>query len=279
MRVYFGVCGVGLGHVGRCIPVANRLRQLGNEVIFSTYKEACDYVQRENFPLCKSPPISFAVRPDGGVDFRKTTVYPGIFSLYIFLTQLKAEIEFMRALTPDCVVSDSRVSSLIAAKLLGIPALTLLNIYKVTIPRERRFLNLARIADGGILTVIGKVWTIGKHILIPDFPHPYTLSQSNLEIPPSRKKKVKLIGPILPTRPQDLPKKQEIREKLGFDDKPLIFVPISGSIKEKEYFSYLMRRILRKLPDKYQIVMSLGEPNSSMESKQEGNLTIFKAFL
>jgi UDP-N-acetylglucosamine--N-acetylmuramyl-(pentapeptide) pyrophosphoryl-undecaprenol N-acetylglucosamine transferase len=275
MRAYFGVCGVGLGHVGRCIPVAKKLRSMGNQILFSTYLEACDFVKREQFPLCNAPPISFAIRPDGGVDFQRTTVYPGIFSIAIFLRQLNAEIEFMRSFQPDFVISDSRVSTLVAAKILDIPSVTILNIYKVTIPRERRFLNLARIADGGVLTIIGKIWTFGKKILIPDFPYPYTLSLSNLEIPPSRKEKIKLIGPILPTQAKDLPPKHILRKKLGYDDRPLIFVPISGASQEKEYFTQIIQQILQMLPDDYQVVVSLGQPNSGIKSYRQGNVLVY----
>jgi UDP:flavonoid glycosyltransferase YjiC (YdhE family) len=49
MRIYFGVCGIGLGHVGRCIPIANRLREMGNDVAFSTYSEAVNYITQEKF--------------------------------------------------------------------------------------------------------------------------------------------------------------------------------------------------------------------------------------
>jgi len=275
MRVYFGVCGVGLGHVGRCMPVAKKLRKRGDHVLFSTYKDACDYVERENFPLCKAPPLSYAVRPDGGVDFRKTTADPGIFSTYIFLTQVRAEIEFMRSFNPDFVFSDSRLSSLAAAKLLGIPSVTILNTYKVTIPRERRFLTLAQIADGGILTIIGESWALGKKILIPDFPLPNTLSLANLEIPPRRQRKIEFIGPVLPVRPEELPEKKEIRQKLGYSDEILIFVPISGSVQDKAYLSLVLKRLLRKLPVNYRVVMSLGQPGSSATPVTDGNVTVY----
>ncbi|MFH0897337.1 MAG: hypothetical protein V1850_04740, partial [Candidatus Bathyarchaeota archaeon] len=89
MRVYFGVNGIGLGHVGRCAPVAHKLVERGDEVLFSTYSDACNYVKHECLPLCEAPSLYFAVKPDGTVDFRKTTAYPGIFSTLIFLNQLK----------------------------------------------------------------------------------------------------------------------------------------------------------------------------------------------
>ena len=275
MRVYFGVNGVGLGHIGRCIPIALKLIETGDNILFSTYSDACDYVERENLPLCKAPPISYVVKPDGEIDFRQTTANPGIFSIFIFLNQLRAEIRFMRGFNPDVIVSDSRVSTILAAKLLGIPVLTLLNVYRVTIPRERRFLQLAAIADGGILTVIGKVWGLGEEILIPDFSQPYTISAYNVSIPPRRESKIRFIGPILPIKPKELPDRDVIRKKLGLDDEYLILAPISGPSQEKKYFSSIIRRILKKLPDKYRIIMSLGIPNSNTPPTQEGNMLIY----
>jgi uncharacterized protein (TIGR00661 family) len=248
---------------------------MGDKILFSTYSDACGYVERENLPLCKAPPISYVVKQDGEIDFRQTTVNPGIFSLFIFMNQLRAEIRFMRGFNPDVIVSDSRVSTILAAKLLGIPVFTLLNVYRVTIPRERRFLQLATIADGGILTVIGKVWDMGKEILIPDFPLPYTISANNLSIPSGRERKIRFIGPILPIKPRELPDRDAIRKKLGLDDEYLILAPISGPSQEKKYFSSLLRRILKKLPDKYRVIMSLGLPKSSERPIQEENVLVY----
>lgn len=275
MRVYFGVNGVGLGHIGRCIPIALKLIEAGDKILFSTYSDACSYVERENLPLCKAPPISYVVKQDGEIDFRQTTANPGILSIFIFMNQLRAEIRFMRGFNPDVVVSDSRVSTILASKLLGIPILTLLNVYRVTIPRERRFLHLAAIADGGILTVIGKVWGMGKEILIPDFPLPYTISAYNVSIPPRRESKIRFIGPILPIKPKELPDRDIIRKKLGLDDEYLILAPISGPSQEKKYFSSIIRHILKKLPSKYRVIMSLGLPKSSERPTQEGNMLVY----
>lgn len=277
MRVYFGVCGIGLGHVGRCIPVAQKLKEMGNEILFSTYSDAVNYVKQENFPLAMAPPIGFVVKPDGSVDFRLTTADPGPFAFFIFLRQLTAEIQFMKAFRPDVVLSDSRASSIMAAELLGVPKITMLNLYRITIPRRRRFLRLARIGDAGIITLIGRVWAMGRHVLIPDFPPPYTISAGNLRIPPTRRKKIRLIGPMLPVKPDALPDKEEVREKLGFDKAdPIIFAPISGSVKEKAYFIDILRQCLRRFPSRYRIVMSLGYPNSSAEPIESGNMTLYR---
>jgi len=275
MNIYFGTCGVGLGHVGRCVPVAKQLMKRGYDVLFSTYSDACRYVDHEGLPFVEAPPIYFAVRDDGGVDFRKTTAYPGAFSVFIFLDQVSAEIKYMRSFRPDIVVSDSRASTIVAAKLLGVPVLTVLNLYRATVPRVRRFLNLSRIADGGIMTVIGRLWNAGEEILIPDFPAPYTLSEGNLVIPPWRKSRVRLIGPILNVRPSDLPSKETLRRRLHLGYKPVIFVPISGPTKEKEYFTEQILKILSKFPKDYEVVVSLANPNHTSAPLKEGNVTIY----
>ena len=225
----------------------------------------------------EAPPIGFVVKPDGTVDFRQTTVNPGPFASFTFLKQVDAEIKFMKAFKPDVVVSDSRASPLVAAKLLGIPEICILNQFQVIIPRQKRFLRLARLADAFTLTVVGKIWTTGTQTLIPDFPPPYTLSTGNLRIPKAYRKRVKLIGPLLSVCPDDLPSRKEIRKKLGLaEDKPLIFAPISGPVKERAYFTGVLRQIFKEFPNDYQIIMSLGYPNASVEPVKDGNVTVHR---
>jgi UDP-N-acetylglucosamine--N-acetylmuramyl-(pentapeptide) pyrophosphoryl-undecaprenol N-acetylglucosamine transferase len=278
MRVQFSPCGIGLGHVGRCIPIAQRLEKNGAEVLFSTYKEGTQYLLHENLPVVKTPEIEFMVKPDGTVDFKRSIVSVGpFFASFTLLKQVEAEIETMKAFKPDVVVSDSRVSPLVAARLLGIPDICILNQFQIIIPRKRRLLRLAKLVDAGALAVIGKVWTATKHLLIPDFPPPYTVSFRNLRIPNSYRRKVKHIGPILSVRPDELPSQGEIRRELGLnEDKPLIYAPISGPTKERAYFTGILRQIFEEIPGDYQIVMSLGYPNTSTEPVRNGNLTVYK---
>lgn len=275
MKVYFSVCGIGLGHVGRCVFLAKKLLERGDDVIFSTYSDACNYLTYEKMPFIQAPPINFAVKDDGEVDFRQTTAYPGAFSILIFLNQVTTEIKHIRAFKPDIIISDSRASPILAAKLLGLPVLTILNLYRVTIPRERRFLRLARIADSGIFTVLGHLWNMSEEILIPDFPEPYTLSENNLGIPPWRKNHIRLVGPVIPLKPSELPDQKEIRRKLNLLEGRVIFVPISGPSQEKEYFTRQMLEILTKIPMNYRVIVSLANPNFSSEPSEKGNITIY----
>jgi len=278
MRVYFAPCGIGLGHVGRSIPIARKLLEKNADVMFSTYLEGIRYVEREKLPLFKAPPIGFQVKSDGTIDFRQTAVNPGPFiASFTLMEQVNAELEAIERFKPDIVVSDSRASPLLAARILDIPRICILNQFQLIIPREKNFLRLAKFVDSITLVLVGKVWTSGNMVLIPDFPQPYTISAGNLNIPKSYKKNVKLIGPILSTRPNELAADKEIRKKTGLPtDKPVIFAPISGPTREKAFLTGILRKILLEFPVDYEVVLSLGYPNADTEPIRHGNLRIYK---
>jgi UDP-N-acetylglucosamine--N-acetylmuramyl-(pentapeptide) pyrophosphoryl-undecaprenol N-acetylglucosamine transferase len=277
MKVYFAPNGIGLGHVGRCVPVARVLKKSGAEVVFSTYQEGISYVERESFPLIKAPPIGFQVKPDGSVDFRQTAINPGPFlASFTLLKQVNAEVRAIEGFRPDVVVSDSRATPLLAARALRIPGVCILNQFQPIVPRRRRLLRLARFADAVTLTLIGKIWTGGNTVLIPDFPQPYTISVGNLTIPKPYRKNVKLIGPILQTKPKELPAREEIREKLKLPtSRPIVFAAVSGPTSEKAFVTGVLRRILLEFPEDYEIIMSLGYPSADSKPVRHGNVTIY----
>jgi UDP-N-acetylglucosamine--N-acetylmuramyl-(pentapeptide) pyrophosphoryl-undecaprenol N-acetylglucosamine transferase len=280
MRVEFAPSGVGLGHAGRCIPIARGLqeRDRNARVFFSTYLDAVSYIRREGFLTVEVPSMDFKVKPDGSVDFRRTAMSPGPFvAPFNFLGQVGKEIEVMETFEPDVVVSDSRASPLVAAYMLGIPSICILNQFQVIIPRKTHYLRLAKFADAMSLTILGRIWTTGSKVLIPDFPLPHTVCADNLCIPRAYRKKTRFIGPILSVRPETLPNKKDLREKLGLDsEKPLIFAPISGPLKERAYLMSMLQTIFTEFPDDYQIIMSQGYPKSHTPPMQHGNLRVFK---
>ena len=277
MRAYFAPNGVGLGHVGRCVPIAKRLVHNNSEVLFSTYGEGLDYVEHENFPLIKAPPIGLKVKPDGTVDFRQTAIKPGPFlASFTLMRQVNTEIRAMESYKPDIVISDSRATPLLAASILNIPTICILNQFQIIIPRTRHLLRLARFADVINLTIVGKIWTLGRMVLIPDFPAPNTISVGNLTIPQYYRKKVKLIGGILPKYSSELPSQKDLRKKLGLSsDRTAIFAPISGPVGEKKFLIKILKKIFMKLPNDYEIIFSLGSPNTDPEPVSYGNTRIF----
>jgi len=246
-------------------------------VLFSTYKDGIPYIENEKLPLAKAPPIGVRVKPDGSIDLRQTLVNPGPFlSYFTLLRQIDFEIKTMQHFNPDVVISDSRVSPLIAAKILRIPRICILNQFSVLIPRRQRFLRLAKFADNVTLRLVGKVWITANIVLIPDFPEPYTISSGNLNIPKTYSRKIRLIGPILAVQPDDLPTQQSLRKKLGLpEDRPVVFAPISGPTQEKAFLIETLKQILSDFSADYEVVASLGYPRSTGKPTIHDHIRIY----
>jgi UDP:flavonoid glycosyltransferase YjiC (YdhE family) len=287
LRVYVAPCGIGLGHITRCEPIADALVSQGAEVVYSTYSDGLDYARRRGLPTLPTVSIGFKVKEDGTVDFKMTATTSG-FSLGVkrFLEQLTAEIRNIKRFKPDVVLSDSRVSSLIAGKLMGVPVALILNQFRVEIvnrpsakkitPVERLFFLIANIFWLFFRTFLGGIWARSNLMLIPDFPAPYTISASNLAIPKRYKKKVKLIGPIV----SDEPKKRSSRGALNGSHffasrKPLIYAAVSGPKTERTVLAGLLLESLGGFPSEYEVVISRGEPNGSSAPVRDRNLTVY----
>ncbi|MGA2238779.1 MAG: glycosyltransferase [Candidatus Bathyarchaeia archaeon] len=287
MRVYVAPCGIGLGHITRCEPIADTLISQGAEVVYSTYSDGLDYARRRGLPTLPTVSIGFRVKEDGTVDFKMTATTSG-FSLGVkrFLEQLTAEIRNIKRFKPDVVLSDSRVSSLIAGKLMGVPVALILNQFRVEIvkrpsakkitPVERLFFLIANIFWLFFRTLLGGIWAGSNVILIPDFPAPYTISASNLAIPKRYKKKVKLIGPIVSDEPKRRSSRGALNGSLFFASrKPLIYAAVSGPKTERTVLAGLLLESLGGFPSEYEVVISRGEPNGSSAPVRDRNLTVY----
>ena len=274
-RIYFSPCGLGLGHVGRCHSVAEELRRRGADVLFSTYLEGFDYVKKLGFPVVPSPPMSMATDRDGGIDLRMSSVTKGLPALPRFLRQLNVEIEYMKGYRPDVVVSDTRLSSVFAANLLGVPTALILNQFQPIVPRSRHNFRLSKIADGVLMTLIGRGWATSDLILIPDFAEPYTISLESLRIPKPYRRLVRLVGSILPRKPWEVGDTERVRDEAGAEEgQRLVYAAISGPRQERLPLISQLKPIFEAFPDDYRVVMSMGMPNGGSNPKSRGSLTV-----
>ena len=70
--------------------------------------------------------------------------------------------------------------------------------------------------------------------------------------------------------------KKDIRKKLCLpEDKPIIFAPVSGPAKERAFFTGVLRKVFEDFSDDYFIVMSLGYPDSDVQSDIDGKMVVF----
>ncbi len=263
MRAYFAPCGMGLGHIARCEAVLAKLREHGPvDAYFATYGEALAYARGASLKTLEIPRFKVAMKGTGEVDVERTLCHLTPRFPWLAARQLAHDMKYMAALRPDVVISDTRAMAVLAAKMLGIPCACILNQVRVYVPRKRRMLRASRLAEVGLVATLGEVWRLADELLVPDFPEPFTISLMNLAVPKRLRDKVKLVGPMLDKRPEELPSQEELKAELGFDPgSPLVFMPVTGTLEERPFFVKAMTEILKRIAGNPQVVISLGMPD------------------
>jgi UDP:flavonoid glycosyltransferase YjiC (YdhE family) len=267
-------------------PIAEELTKRGNQIVFSTYLDGLEYARKRDLPTFEAVPLNFRVTTDGTIDFKMTAATSG-FSLGIrtFLKQVTREIQFIKQFRPDVVVSDSRASSLVAARLLRIPVALILNQFRIEIIRrpthrklslhDRLFFFIANIGWLFIRTAIELVWGKSQVIMIPDLPAPHTIALGNLAIPQRYNGKVKLIGPTTQLPPSN--SRHGAKHKLQFDPKrPLIYGAVSGPTVERNILARALLLVFEEMPPQFQTVLSRGKPDGDHRARKVKRVRVFE---
>ncbi|MEM0458494.1 MAG: glycosyltransferase [Thermofilaceae archaeon] len=272
MLAYLAPCGMGLGHAGRMLSVARRLRQAGVDVVFSSYGRAADMIERSGYRCLRTRPVGYEVDEQGDIDVRRT-IAKGPLNLYRFARQVGDELYYIGTLEPDVVVSDSRLSSLLAAKALGVPAVLVIHQLRVIIPVKkptRVKLSAKYLAEEGLLRLLGKLWLLADEILIPDYPPPYTVARANAMVE-TLLPRARFVGPSPPVWPDELPPREEVRERLGVEGKLVVasFTGVSGEGREL-CEAFLAELGGCDLSDEVVVIVSRGVPSGSDRLEKVG---------
>ena len=139
-RIHFGVCGIGYGHASRSAILAREFMRRGWRVSISSYKDGLRYLKASGIEAKYSPEISYGILPEGKVSI-KMTIFRNILLPIRFLEQLSYELNYIE--DADIVISDSRVSTILAGKFSGKPVLTILNQFNIRVeyPRHKRIIE------------------------------------------------------------------------------------------------------------------------------------------
>jgi UDP:flavonoid glycosyltransferase YjiC (YdhE family) len=177
----------------------------------------------------------------------------------------------MIACQPDVIISDSRLSPLIAAKLLGIPSIVILNQVKLLLsPRIREF-RIARFFESITGELLGGLWDFADHILVPDLPPPYTISGHNIWDVNTTSSKIEYVGFTSPRFEIDETKIENTRKLLHFElSRPVVFLHISGPLQTRLPLIRLCLEASQHLNKNIQFVVSEGKPDGSIEPKRIG---------
>ena len=287
MKVYLSACGMGVGHIVRCELIGEALTARGSDVIYSTYSDGEQYADRRRMPRISTVPLSLCMDADGAVDFKRTAAtHPGFFrGIWLIIRQIVAEIRNIQACRPDVVVSDSRVSSVLASKLLRVPTVLVLNQYSIFLSKrsnqskesvmDRVFFLVANTVWVFVRIIIGEFWSLADRIVIPDLPPPNTLSLQNLLFPSRHRHKVDFVGPLV--RVPSCQREDTVlsRRELGLSqDKPLVFVPVSMPHPVRASFIRTFEGVLSEMRE-YEIVLSRCIVGETSPPTRNGNLLVY----
>src|SRR6188472_2379610 len=275
-RVYLAPYGVGLGHASRLLTLANNMKKPGIEMRFSSFGEACNYIESQGYECEKVPPVEFMWGRDG-----EFSVMSNINKIPQWLVnlpvQINKEIKYLKNFKPQIIVSDSRLSPLIAARILNLPNILVINQVKLLLtPRLREF-KAARFFETCNGELMGGMWNMSDRILIPDLPPPYTVSEGTINSVKSIKSKLDYVGFITPRAKITEISLSKAKEVLQIDStKPLIFVHISGPTGTRIPIIKKLIDVFKNLPS-VQFVFSEGKSNgNTIPTKISSNMWYFE---
>lgn len=255
--------------------VADQLKKSGVDVRFSSFGEAARYVRMHGYECLMVPPMEFAWGIDGGFSVKQSIAnVPTWFTN--FSRQVNQEIRNMIAFCPDIVVSDSRLSPIIAARILRIPSIVVLNQLKLLLsPRLREF-AISRLFENMVGEVLGTMWTLAERILIPDLPPPHTISWHNVWGTGSATRRLEYVGFTSPEQKPSSEATQHVARSLGIDTtRPVVYMHISGPSQTRSSLLRTSLKTVELLQDKIQFVISEGKPGGKTEVQKINSSTWF----
>lgn len=272
---YMAPYGVGLGHASRLLMVADQLKQEGMDIRFSSYGEASSYVSLRGYKCANVSPVEFAWSMEGGFSVKNSLANIPLWFAN-FSRQVNQEIHNLLMWNPSVVVSDSRLSPLVAARMVRVPSVVVVNQIKLLLSPRLRELTASRIFENIVGEFLGRMWAMAERILVPDLPPPYTISAHNIWGISSASRKLEYIGFASP--------KPQIREErvslaltsLGLEmNRPIVFVHVSGPFQTRPALIKLAFESVKKLDPKVQFIISEGNPKGTSEPRRIGKLSWF----
>lgn len=267
-RAYFAPYGVGLGHASRLVMVADQLAGDSVQVRFSSYGEAASYVSMRGYRCNTVPPVEFAWSAQGGFSVKHTLANIPFWFANLS-RQVNMEARNLATYGPDVIVSDSRLSPILAAKLLHIPSVVVLNQVKLLLSPRLHQLAVARLFERMVGEFLGTMWNMADRILVPDLPPPYTISAHNVWGVGSAKK-LQYTGFMAPRPSVSEQEAGSVARSLGLDrSRPTVFVHVSGPAETRMPLIRVALEAASQLTA-VQFIFSEGRPGGSSEPRKMG---------
>ena len=266
-KVYFAVFGSGMGHATRSLEIARLLPRDEFDVRFSSSGQGLTHFRAsgEGGRTETSPPLDVEWTADGG--FASNSVLPRFPLMFNkFLRQVAFEGRAIDRFDPSLVISDSKLSVVLAAWSRSKPVVIMLNQFKILFPP--RFRSRAGLLFEGIAgDALGLMWSLGDRVLVTDLPPPYTIGEENLT-GMSMSKIIRFTGFTVPRVEVGEERLRKVKAELGLDSRPLIFCPVSGPDVTKGKFAEILLKTGEELARDHNFVVSMGIAGGSTEPRR-----------
>ncbi len=144
MRIFYGICGEGMGHSGRSIALIERLTALGHRVAIFTFADAYRLLVSSSYQPHRIEGLRFREAPGGGVDPLRTAC-----NFCRYLRRRRESFDRIRQLAlaerPDLFITDFEPLTALAAASLGVPCVSVDNQHRFCHPLGAEFPRRLRI--------------------------------------------------------------------------------------------------------------------------------------
>jgi UDP:flavonoid glycosyltransferase YjiC (YdhE family) len=235
------------------LRVADRLRQRGDEVVFSSSDEAACLIRQRGYTCNNLPLVDVRYSEEGGFSLRETMIDSPMILARAF-RQVYREVSHMRASSPDVVLSDSSLPTVIAASVLRLPVFAVLNQLSLTSSHDTMS-TPSRLLSVGLTATTSKLWELDDEVLLPDLPPPYTISEMNLW--GSEVRNTRYIGFLSApgSGGADVATKSLIEDR-----RPKVFWQVSGPPKTRGPFLKMALEYTKALSESFVFVVTAGDP-------------------
>ncbi|MEL4305168.1 UDP-N-acetylglucosamine--N-acetylmuramyl-(pentapeptide) pyrophosphoryl-undecaprenol N-acetylglucosamine transferase [Methanococcoides sp. LMO-2] len=193
MKIMLFVCGEGLGHTSRCIPLAQQMKEAGHDVLIGAYGYSRELIDRKGLTTIEIPPEIQLVGNAGSLDLKASILATMKSGELLGILKINRQL---KEFDPQVVVSDSHYTATIAAMFRKKPVHLMMNQSNM----EEFFYN-----KGPFMKAIGRftksfynaIFRRVDGIIIPDYPMPYTICRMNLELEEDLEDAIFYSGPLV----------------------------------------------------------------------------------
>ncbi len=247
--------GSGLGHAVRMLPIASAAKRMGWDVVLSSSGEAVRYLRAKGFTCHEIPNVDVIYNRNGSFTAKETAKFS--FPIFLrFFKQVGYEGRNIGNFSPDFIISDSVMASVIAARVLGRRAVTVLNQIRLESSPKTPWV-FAEMLSSATVALGGAFWGLSNKILLPDLPPPYTISERNLWSAGNVLNRSEYIGFLTPALEEA---SDEVTEKFRTDPRMKVFWQISGPKQTRVPLLAKAMVMAQSLEDRVMTVISCGNP-------------------